>query len=204
MRDAVIRSAWKNQGNGVRTQMADAIRRREAKSHVSIAACAATTRWAFAHVAFAAVAPRPPHNSAQPLHKEREEEKEKIPHTPFYKRKRRRQRNNRIRIRFTCVRACARTRGDGFRLTYNPPALNFSTPKSTSLRDLESKERPMSHTGRVSETVSAITAPPSGAPCGELLRFHKLRHSAIRQVRRSFSTLSQVRRSVRRSSRTHG
>ena len=120
------------------------------------------------------------------------------------KRKRRRQRNNRIRIRFTCVRACARTRGDGFRLTYNPPALNFSTPKSTSLRGLESKERPMSHIGRVSETVSAITAPPSGTPCGELLRFHKLRHSAIRQVRRSFSTLSQVRRSARRSSRTHG
>ena len=56
--------------------MADAIRRREAKSHVSIAADAATTRWVFAHVAFAAVAPRPAHNSAQPLHKEWEEEKE--------------------------------------------------------------------------------------------------------------------------------
>ena len=63
--------------------MAYAMRGRETKSHVSIAADAATTRWVFAHVAFAAVAPRPPHNSAQPLHKEREEEKEKIPHTPL-------------------------------------------------------------------------------------------------------------------------
>ena len=39
------------------TQVAFAIRRREAKSHVSIAApCAATTRWVFAHVAFRIIA----------------------------------------------------------------------------------------------------------------------------------------------------
>ena len=37
-----------------------------------------------------------------------------------------------------------------YRLGYNPPDSNFSTPKSTSLRVLESKERPISHTGRVS------------------------------------------------------
>ena len=47
--------------------MAYAMRGREAKSHVSIAADAATTRWVFAHVAFAAVAPRPPHQCAKPL-----------------------------------------------------------------------------------------------------------------------------------------
>ena len=63
--------------------MAYAMRGRETKSHVSIAADAATTRWVFAHVAFAAVVSRPPLDSAQPLHKEREEEKEKIPHTPL-------------------------------------------------------------------------------------------------------------------------
>jgi hypothetical protein len=64
--------------------MAYAMRRREARINVATAFASLTTpRLILAHVAFAAVAPRPPHNSAQPLHKEREEEKEKIPHTPL-------------------------------------------------------------------------------------------------------------------------